>query len=70
MKNLEEVCPSTAEGCVPDPVETGGLIETLVAHAFFEEAIITRIAKAVAEGEGAKDKVFALAVELIAHRNE
>ena len=45
-------------------------ISIIVRHAFLEEAIIRRLADAVALGEGNKDAVFAVAAELVAAKNE
>lgn len=67
MLACEEVCPDAP---VPqdDNPEGTDLISTIVRHAFLEEAIIRRIADAVAQGD--KETVFALAVELVATHNE
>lgn len=68
MLICEEVCPDVPMPTDENPPEGTDLISTIVRHAFLEEAIIRRIADAVANGD--KDTVFALAVELVAAQNE
>jgi hypothetical protein len=69
MSFLPEVCPDIPVPHGETPPEGTDLISTIVRHAFLEEAIIRRIADAIANG-GDREKVFALAVELVAAQNE
>ena len=67
MENsLEQVCPSAATETIGD-LKDGGLIQTLVARAFFEEGIIRRMEAAIAAND--KEAVWLLAVELIGTHN-
>lgn len=68
MNFLPEVCPEVRTLQQQSPPEGTDLISTIVRHAFLEEAIIRRLADAVASGD--KDAVFALAAELVATQNE
>ena len=67
LAGAEQVSPDAVRA-VEDLAEGTDLISILVRHSKMEAAIIQRIADAVATGD--KDKVFALAVELVAHQNE
>jgi hypothetical protein len=68
MSFLPEVCPDVPVPHGETPPDGTDLINIIVRHAFLEEAIIRRIADAVAKGD--KDTVFALAVELVAAQDE
>ena len=58
----KEVCPDSAGHSKTQP--GGDLIGIIVRHGEIEEAIISRMAAAVAKND--KDEVFALAAELVA----
>jgi hypothetical protein len=63
---LEELCPTAATETIGD-LKNSGLIGTIVAHAFLEEAIIRRLEGAIAAKD--KEAVWNLAVELVATHN-
>ena len=76
MANYPDCALADAKKVSPDAVlpdggriEGGDAIAAVLARAFFEEAIIRRMADAIANG-GDREKVYALAVELVAHQNE
>lgn len=54
---------------VAEMTEASPIIVACLERAFFEEEIIRRIAAEIANG-GDREKVYALAVELVAAQNE
>jgi hypothetical protein len=68
VAGAKRVCPDAVRAVeeVPEGTDVIGII---TRHAFLEEAIIRRIADAIANG-GDREKVYALAVELVATQNE